>query len=191
VVSGTVTTTFTYDGDGNLVKKVAPAGTTLYVGPHYEVQPLPASPPQPPSSLPKRAFLPLIFNNYLTVDGQPAQIVKYYVVGGQRIASRTGSTGPVTYYYHDHLGSTVGSSGESTRARAIGRMARRAAPAWARPINSPSSGVRRRWDCTSIKRDGGDRRWSNRFRQDGFSRAESCQALCCGPAPTDRVWRIP
>jgi RHS repeat-associated protein len=38
------------------------------------------------------------------------------VVGGQRSASRVGSTGTVTYYYHDHLGSTVASSGgESTR----------------------------------------------------------------------------
>jgi RHS repeat-associated protein len=83
------------------------------------VQPLPPSPPptpQPPSGLPKRAWLPLIFNNYLTVDGRPAQLVKYYLVGGQRIASRAGSTGAVTYYYHDHLGSTVASSaGESTR----------------------------------------------------------------------------
>jgi RHS repeat-associated protein len=119
IVSGTITTTFTYDGDGNLVKKVTLEGTTLYVGAHYEVRPLPASPlpvPQPPASLPKRVFLPLTFNNYLTVDGRPAQIVKYYLVGGQRIASRAGGTGAVTYYYHDHLGSTVASNGgESTR----------------------------------------------------------------------------
>jgi hypothetical protein len=127
IISGTRTTTFTYDGDGNpstgsgqaLVKKVTPDGTTLYIGPHYEVQPLPASPPptpQPPSALPKRAFLPLIFNNYLTVDGRPAQIVKYYPINGQRSASRAGSAGPVTYYYHDQLGSTVASSsGKSTR----------------------------------------------------------------------------
>jgi RHS repeat-associated protein len=83
------------------------------------VRPLPASPlpvPQPPPTLPKRIFLPLVTNNALTVDGQPAQVVKYYLVGGQRIASRTGSTGAVTYYYHDQLGSTIASSGgESTR----------------------------------------------------------------------------
>jgi|GEM_PF-5710727 len=37
-------------------------------------------------------------------------------MGSQRIASRAGSAGPVTYYYQDHLGSTVGSSGgESLR----------------------------------------------------------------------------
>jgi RHS repeat-associated protein len=66
--------------------------------------------------LPKRVWLPLIFNSYLTVDGRPAQLVKYYLVGGQRIASRAGSVGAVTYYYHDQLGSTVASSGgESTR----------------------------------------------------------------------------
>jgi len=119
VVSGTITTTFAYDGDGNLVKKVASEGTTLYVGAHYEVQPRPASPPPlppPPSGLPRRIYLPLVFHNYLTVDGQPAQVVKYYLIGGQRIASRAGSAGPVTYYHQDQLGSTVGSSGgESTR----------------------------------------------------------------------------
>jgi RHS repeat-associated protein len=31
-------TTFTYDGDGNRVKKVDPSGTTTYVGGYYEVQ---------------------------------------------------------------------------------------------------------------------------------------------------------
>jgi hypothetical protein len=50
------------------------------------------------------------------VDGRPTQIVKYYLVGGQRSASRAGSTGTVTYSYHDHLGSTIASSGgENTR----------------------------------------------------------------------------
>jgi RHS repeat-associated protein len=34
------TTAFTYDGNGALVKKVEPAGTTIYVGSHYEVQSL-------------------------------------------------------------------------------------------------------------------------------------------------------
>jgi YD repeat-containing protein len=110
---------YSYDADGARVRKETKTeGTTLYIGAHYEVRPLPTSPPPPPpSSLPKRAWLPLIANNYLTVDGQPAQIVKYYLVGGQRSASRTGSPGPVTYYYHDQLGSTVASSsgGESTR----------------------------------------------------------------------------
>jgi YD repeat-containing protein len=119
IVSGTITTTFTYDGDGNLVKKVTPEGTTLYVGTHYEVRPLPVSPlpvPQPPPTLPKRIFFPLVANDALFVDGRPAQPVKYYLVGGQRIASRAGSVGVVTYYYHDHLGSTIASSGgESTR----------------------------------------------------------------------------
>jgi YD repeat-containing protein len=32
----TVLATYTYDGDGNLVKKVANGQTTVYVGPHYE-----------------------------------------------------------------------------------------------------------------------------------------------------------
>jgi len=91
------------------------------VGAHYEVQPLPASPPPlPPPPLPptltKRSFLPFVAHTAWFVDGQPAQPVKYYLVGGQRLASRTGSAGPVTYYYHDQLGSTVGSSAnEATR----------------------------------------------------------------------------
>jgi len=103
------------------VKQVASEGTTLYIGAHYEVRPLPASPPSTPPpplrpTLTKRSFLPFVANTALFVDGRPAQPVKYYLVGGQRIASRTGSAGPVTYYYHDQLGSTVGSSGgESTR----------------------------------------------------------------------------
>ena len=119
VTQGTQVTTFTYDGDGNLVQKVGPEGTTLYLGAHCEARALPPPPPStpaPPSGLPKRAWLPLVTHAALTVDGQPAQLVKYYLVGSQRIASRTGSAGAVTYYYHDQLGSTVGSQrGESTR----------------------------------------------------------------------------
>jgi len=85
------------------------------------VQPRPASPPPLPApSLPptltKRSFLPFVAHTAWFVDGQPAQPVKYYLVGGQRLASRTGSAGPVTYYDHAQLGSTVGSSGgEQTR----------------------------------------------------------------------------
>lgn len=123
MTTGGQTATFICDGDSNLVKKVAPEGTTLYVGAHYEVQPLPASPPPTPQPTPTprpgvipRLRLPLLLNNYLSVDGRPAQIVKYYLVNGQRIAGRAGSAGTVTYYHHDQLGSTVGSSGgESTR----------------------------------------------------------------------------
>lgn len=60
------------------------------------------------------------------VDGRPAQAVKYYLVAGQRIASWAGSTGTVTYYTHDHLGSTVRSSaGESIRYLALRRHAQR------------------------------------------------------------------
>ena len=32
----TVLASYTYDGDGTLVKKVAGGQTTVYVGPHYE-----------------------------------------------------------------------------------------------------------------------------------------------------------
>jgi RHS repeat-associated protein len=38
VTEGGQTTTFTYDGDGNRVKKEDPSGTTYYVGGYYEVQ---------------------------------------------------------------------------------------------------------------------------------------------------------
>ena len=35
-VSGAATDTFTYDGDGNRVKSIIGATTTLFVGSHYE-----------------------------------------------------------------------------------------------------------------------------------------------------------
>lgn len=62
--------------------------------------PQPASPPPlPPPPLPptltKRSFLPFVANNALFVDGRLAQPVKYYLVGGQRIASRGDSADAV------------------------------------------------------------------------------------------------
>ena len=54
--------------------------------------------PTPRPCLTRRVRLPLVYNGYLTVAGLPAQAVKYYLLGGQRIASRTDSAGPVTYY---------------------------------------------------------------------------------------------
>jgi hypothetical protein len=72
------------------------------------------SPLSVPASLTPCVWLPPVYNGTL-IPGLPVQAVKYYLVNGQRIASRVGSTGAVTYYYHDHLGSTVASSGgEST-----------------------------------------------------------------------------
>jgi RHS repeat-associated protein len=58
----TVLATYTYDGDGTLVKKVAGGQTTVYVGPHYE-------------------------KNLST-----GEVTKYYSLDGQRVAMREGST---------------------------------------------------------------------------------------------------
>ena len=84
MVTGGNTTTFTYDGDGHLVKRTGPEGTTLYVGRHYEG---------------------------FTAAGTPAPpmtFTKYYFLGSRRVAKRIGTGGTVTYFYQDLLGSTVG-----------------------------------------------------------------------------------
>jgi len=84
-VNGT-TTTFTYDGDGVLVKKVVGSATTYYIGPHFEK------------------------------TSAPEVVTKYYTFGGQRVAMRVcnGSNGScgtngvnstLTYLHSDHLGS--------------------------------------------------------------------------------------
>ncbi len=57
----TVLASYTYDGDGTLVQKVAGGQTTVYVGPHYE-------------------------KNLTT-----AVVTKYYYLGAQRVAMRVGS----------------------------------------------------------------------------------------------------
>jgi len=122
VVSGTLTTEFTYDGDGNLVKKVAPEGTTLYVGAYLEVfasstPPEPTPTPTVQPGLDYKVILPVVLGGYLfDVDGRLVPATKYYLFNGQRVATREGSSGTVTYLYHDHLGSTVATSeGQSTR----------------------------------------------------------------------------
>ena len=43
-------------------------------------------------------------------EGQIGVTTKYYFLGSTRVAQREGRAGPVTYLYHDHLGSTVASS---------------------------------------------------------------------------------
>ncbi len=82
------TTTFTYDGDGVLVKKTVGITTTYYVGPHYEK---------------------IVSPNVVTAT-------KYYYFGSQRVAMRVctgangscgtnGATSTLTYLHADHLGS--------------------------------------------------------------------------------------
>ena len=65
VVSGTLTTDMTHDGDGRLVKKIAPEGTTLYVSPSFEVTTAITPPPPQPTPNPalthKRA-LPMVLS---------------------------------------------------------------------------------------------------------------------------------
>jgi RHS repeat-associated protein len=76
--TGGVTTTFSYDANGALVKKEDPlVGTTYYVGPHYEV---------------------------LTESGEDPVVTKYYFHGGKRVAMDR--DGVVQYLVGDHLGTT-------------------------------------------------------------------------------------
>jgi RHS repeat-associated protein len=101
---------------------VAPEGTTLYIGAHFQVfvpteAPPPDPPPTPPPGLTPRVYLPLAMGGcgYL-IDGRVVPPVKYYLFNGRRVAVRQGCSGAVTWFYHDHLGSTVATSaGESTR----------------------------------------------------------------------------
>ena len=77
-LSGGVTASFEYDGDGNRVKETAGGTTTVYIG------------------------------NYCEWTGDAAAMKSYYYAGGTRIALRTGtaSSGTVNYLLTDHLGST-------------------------------------------------------------------------------------
>ena len=59
-VSSRVTTSYTYDADGNRIKSVIGSNTTVYVGAIYEQ----------------------------TTSGSSTTITKYYQAGGQRIALR-------------------------------------------------------------------------------------------------------
>ena len=78
-MSGGVTASYVYDGDGNRVKETAGTMTTVYIG------------------------------NYFEWTGAAATMKSYYYAGGTRIALRTGtaSSGTVNYLLGDHLGSTA------------------------------------------------------------------------------------
>lgn len=85
-ISGTVPSSYVYDGDGVRVSKtITVSGVvtkTFYVGNYYE----------------------------LTASGGVTTTTKYYYMGAQRIAMKQGS-GNYTYLHLDHLGSTNASSG--------------------------------------------------------------------------------
>lgn len=75
-LSGGVTASYIYDGDGQRVKETAGSVTTVYIGNYYEW------------------------------TGITTTMKSYYYAGGTRIALRTGaSTGTVNYLLGDHLGS--------------------------------------------------------------------------------------
>jgi YD repeat-containing protein len=121
VISSTDTITYTYNGDGDLVWKETPAGITVYAGPHLELF-VAADPPDPsdrpdrhgPPLTPPTAhtyFMPIATGGgQFAFDGQIGVTTKYYFLGSTRVAQREGRAGPITYLYHDHLGSTVASS---------------------------------------------------------------------------------
>ncbi len=75
-MSGGVTASYVYDGDGNRVKTTTGGITTVYIG------------------------------NYFEWTGSTATMKSYYYAGGTRVAMRTrSSTGTVNYLLGDHLGS--------------------------------------------------------------------------------------
>lgn len=80
--SGTVleTTSFVYDGDGNLMKRINPTGSkTVYVGGVYEVD--------------------------KTSGGSVTRTVTYYPAGDAMRINITGGTNTIYYMLKDHLGS--------------------------------------------------------------------------------------
>ncbi len=76
-VSGTVTATFGYDGDGKRVLATEGVTTTVYLGNYFEI----------------------------SVSGGVTSTVKYYYAGAERIAMRQ-NEGAVKWLLGDHLGST-------------------------------------------------------------------------------------
>ena len=78
VTKNSVTTTFTYDGDGGRVKKSDGTTTTTYIGKLYVCE----------GSTPSLSC------------------VKFIYSGGQRIAMKQVTSGSTSYFHADHLGST-------------------------------------------------------------------------------------
>jgi len=80
VTVGGQTTTFVYDGDGNLVKKLKPDGTsTVYIGGLYEVD--------------------------LDSGGAATKKTSYYPAGGAMRVEIVGASNTLYYMLRDHLGS--------------------------------------------------------------------------------------
>ena len=110
VVSGTITTTMGYDGDGKRVTLADPNGVTLFVSPLYEVfVPVSATVPTITSTVyPTQTYtarLPVVTGSWDGVDGALSEVTRYYFADGKRIAMRAGNGGVPTYLYQDHLGS--------------------------------------------------------------------------------------
>jgi RHS repeat-associated protein len=159
VTQGGQTTTFTYDGNGRLVKRDTVTDTVVYVGSHYEAR---FEEQDIPEDLDDDCLVTVIdimlvvarwgmteadpdWDPRYDFDGdgeitvadimqvaahwretceQLAEVVKYYTLGGRRVAMRKVPEGqPETLYYlfTDHLGSTSvsyrASDGQSTTQR--------------------------------------------------------------------------
>lgn len=123
-ITGVISASFGYDGDGRLVKRLlgvntVVSGTTVYAGPHFEayyagnVPPPPPTPnPTPNPTLTHRSCLPLVVNKVTTTPMCTGSLLvtKYYLLGEARIAQRDGCSGLVSYLYRDHLGSALRTS---------------------------------------------------------------------------------
>jgi YD repeat-containing protein len=144
VTQGNQTTTFTYDADGQRVKRDTLTDTIVYVGSHYEVL---IEEQDIPEDLDGNCVVNVVdimlvvarwgmteadpgwdsrydFNGSKVIDVQDIMLVavhwretceeltetvKYYSLGGQRVAMRkepTGQADTLYYLFSDHLGST-------------------------------------------------------------------------------------
>jgi YD repeat-containing protein len=114
VTQGGVTTTFTYDGDGNRVKVAVGNVITVYVGSTYEVNPTSG-----------------VTTTYCYAGSQPPGLP----AGGRRVAMRIAAC--VTWLTRDHLGSAAPPVPAPGRGRDLG-------PAWPGPWHTWFRGRARR-----------------------------------------------
>lgn len=116
VVSGTVTTTLAYDGDGERVLLAQPAGVTLFVSPGYEVF-VPATSQTSTitatvyATQTYKVYFPLVMGCDYQLAGRQVRATKNIFANGQRVAMQVGCSGTPTYLYQDHLGGTAAVDG--------------------------------------------------------------------------------
>ncbi|MCL4506710.1 MAG: hypothetical protein M1434_11110 [Chloroflexi bacterium] len=103
VTKGSQTTSYFYDADGALVRKVEPRGMTVYAGADYEVFSATVVTTGIPITFTRvhTLYLPMAFG--APPAGACQSTCQYYQFNGARVAVRTG--GSVYWLHDDHLGS--------------------------------------------------------------------------------------